>query len=293
MASEAPALVQDRAADSRRRLVTLDNRYLPPLLITSILLGAHLSYGILEAWYTTALAIGTAIGAELLMGRITYGKWPHPASAYISGISAGILVRSPLLWPYFLVSLVSITSKYVLRVRGRHIWNPTNFGVSAAAFLAPATVTVLSIQWGNALAPMIIIWVLGSVIVWRVGRAHISATYVASFLLFSWVTTLITGTPWSATVAPITGPMYQLFIFFMVTDPKTTVRAKFWQCVVVFLVAFVEMILRLNQILYAPFYALFIVGPIAMLIDIWSAGIRSQESGFRAGPGKEASGAQS
>jgi len=269
MAAEAPAVVPERSAESRRPLLTLDNRYLPPLLITSILLGAHLSYGILEAWYTTALAIGTAIGAELIMGRITYGKWPHPASAYISGISAGILVRSPLLWPYFLVSLVSITSKYVLRVKGRHIWNPTNFGVSAAAFLAPATVTVLSIQWGNVLAPMIIIWVLGSVIVWRVGRAHISATYVASFLFFSWVTSLITGTPWSATVAPITGPMYQLFIFFMVTDPKTTVRAKSGQCVVVFLVAFAEMILRLNQILYAPFYALFIVGPIAMLIDIW------------------------
>ena len=269
MAAEAPAVVPERTAESRRPLLTLDNRYLPPLLITSILLGAHLSYGILEAWYTTALAIGTAIGAELLIGRVTYGKWPHPASAYISGISAGILVRSPLLWPYFLVSLVSITSKYVLRVKGRHIWNPTNFGVSAAAFLAPATVTVLSIQWGNALAPMIIIWVLGSVIVWRVGRAHISATYVASFLFFSWVTSLITGTPWSATVAPITGPMYQLFIFFMVTDPKTTVRAKSWQCVVVLLVAFVEMILRLNQILYAPFYALFIVGPIAMMIDIW------------------------
>lgn len=268
MASEAPALVQERTADARRRFLTLDNRYLPPLLITGILLGAHLSYGILEAWYATALSIATAIGAELLMGRITYGKWPHPASAYISGISAGILVRSTQLWPYFLVSLVSITSKYVLRVKGRHIWNPTNFGVSAAAFLAPATITVLSIQWGNVLAPMIVIWVLGSVIVWRVGRAHISATYVVSFLLFSWVTSSITGIPWRATVAPITGPMYQLFIFFMVTDPKTTVRSRFWQCVVVVVIAFVEMILRLNEVLYAPFYALFIVGPIAMLIDL-------------------------
>jgi hypothetical protein len=272
MAADAPALVQERAAGSRRRLLTLDNRYLPPLLITSILLGAHLSYGILEAWYATALAIVTAIGAELVMGRLTYGKWPHPASAYISGISAGILVRSTQLWPYFLVSLISITSKYVLRVKGRHIWNPTNFGVSAAAFLAPTTVTVLSIQWGNVVAPMAIIWVLGSVIVWRVGRAHISATYVASFLLFSFVSSTITGIPWRATVAPITGPMYQLFIFFMVTDPKTTVRSKAWQCVVVVLVAFVELILRLNEILYAPFYALFIVGPIAMLIDIWREG---------------------
>jgi hypothetical protein len=276
MASEAPArpersrgaLVQERAAASRRRFLAIDNRYLPPLLITSILLGAHLSYGILEAWYATALAIVTAIGAELIMGRITYGTWPHPASAYISGISAGILVRSTQLWPYVLVSLVSITSKYVLRVDGRHIWNPTNFGVSAAAFLAPTTITVLSIQWGNVVAPMAIIWILGSVIVWRVGRAHISATYVASFLLFSSVSSSITGIPWLATVAPITGPMYQLFIFFMVTDPKTTVHSKLWQCVVVFVVAFVEMILRLNEVLYAPFYALFIVGPIAMLIDL-------------------------
>ena len=37
------------------------------------------------------------------MGTLTYGRWPHPASAYISGISVGILVRSPFLWPYALV----------------------------------------------------------------------------------------------------------------------------------------------------------------------------------------------
>ncbi|HEY1302184.1 MAG TPA: hypothetical protein VGF24_01460 [Vicinamibacterales bacterium] len=270
MPSDAQTLApQDRVAAGRRRFLTLDNRYLPPLLITSILLGAQLSFGILEGWERTGLAIATAIGAELVMGRITYGAWPNPASAYISGISAGILVRSPFLWPYFLTGLISITSKYVLRVKGRHLWNPTNFGVSTVVFLAPAAVTVLSIQWGNVVAPMAIIWVLGSVIVWRVGRAHISATYVASFLLFSFVRSAVTGTPWLAAVAPITGPMYQLFIFFMVTDPKTTVRSRLGQCVVVFLVAFVEMLLRLREILYAPFYALFIVGPIAMLTQIW------------------------
>jgi Na+-translocating ferredoxin:NAD+ oxidoreductase RnfD subunit len=63
--------------------------------------------------------------------------------------------------------------------------------------------------------------------------------------------------------------MYQLFIFFMITDPKTTVRSKAGQCVTVFVVALVEMLLRLGQVVYAPFYALFIVGPAAMLIEIW------------------------
>jgi hypothetical protein len=253
----------------RRRVFTLDNRYLPPLLITCILLAAHVSFGILEGWERTALAIATAIAAELVMGRLTYGAWPHPASAYISGISAGILVRSPFLWPYFFTSLISIASKYVLRFRGRHLWNPTNFGVSAVAFLAPATVAVLSVQWGNVVAPMAVIWVLGTVIVWRVGRFHISAAYVVSFVLFSFVRSVVTGTPWLANVAPITGPMYQLFTFFMVTDPKTTVRSKRGQILVVVLVAFVEMLLRLNEILYAPFYALFVVGPAALLVEQW------------------------
>lgn len=254
-------------ATAGRRFLTLDNRYLPPLLITCILLTAHLSFGILEGWERTGLAIVTAIGAELVMGRITHGRWPHPASAYISGISAGILIRSPFLWPYFFTSLISIVSKYVLRWRGQHLWNPTNFGVSAVVFLAPATVAVLSIQWGNIVAPMAVIWVLGTIITWRVGRLHISATYVASFLLFSFVRSAMTGTPWLANVAPITGPMYQLFTFFMVTDPKTTVRSRWGQCLVVFLVAFVELLLRLNEVVYAPFYALFIVGPVALLVE--------------------------
>ena len=243
------------------------NRYYPPLLITGILISAHLSFGILEGYSRTGTAILVAILAEIVMGRLTYGKWPHPASAYITGISVGILVRSPFLWAYVLCSLVSIATKYVFRFKDRHLWNPSNFGVSALLFLAPASASVLSIQWGNVIWPMVVIWILGAVIVWRVGRLHISATYVASFLLLSLVQSAVTGNPWLAIVAPITGPMYQLFIFFMVTDPKTTVRSKKGQMVVVFIVALVEMFLRLNEVVYAPFYALFLVGPAALLIE--------------------------
>jgi Na+-transporting NADH:ubiquinone oxidoreductase subunit NqrB len=246
---------------------TFDNRFLGPILITAILIAAHLSFGILEGYSRTGLAIAVAMGAELVLGRLTYGRFPHLASAYITGISVGILVRSPFLWPYALASLISILSKYVLRIRGRHLWNPSNFGVSAVLFLAPATVSLLSIQWGNTLWPMVVIWMLGAVIVWRVGRLHISAAYVAAFLLFSAVRSAVTGQPWLTSIAPITGPMYQLFIFFMVTDPKTTVRQGRAQVVVVVLVAFVEMVLRLAEVVYAPFYALFLVGPVAMFVE--------------------------
>jgi Na+-translocating ferredoxin:NAD+ oxidoreductase RnfD subunit len=249
--------------------LSLDNRYLAPAFITCILVAGHLSFGILESYQKTALAIGVSILVELALGRIFYRKWPHPASAYITGISVGILIRSPALWPYGLCSALSITSKYVLRVNGRHLWNPSNFGICAMLFLAGDTVASLSIQWGNYLWPMVVIWVLGSIIIWRLRRFHITATYVIAFFIFALLRSSLTGSPWQSEIAPITGPMYQLFIFFMITDPKTTVRSKVGQCIVVLAVASLETVLRLNEIVYAPYYALFVVGPIALLLEMW------------------------
>src|SRR5882724_12091550 len=252
-----------------KQFVSLDNRYIAPIFITCILLVGHLSFGILESYQRTLLAIVVSIATELVLGQIFFHKWVHPASAYISGISVGILLRSPAFWPYALCAAISIMSKYVLRIKGRHIWNPSNFGISAMLFLVPETVAPLSIQWGNYLLPMVVIWGLGSVIIWRLRRFHITGTYVASFIAFAFLRSWITGSPWQSEVAPITGPMYQLFIFFMITDPKTTVRSRTGRCVVAFLVALVEMILRLQQSIYAPYYALFIVGPTALLIEMW------------------------
>jgi hypothetical protein len=262
----------------RRALVAIDNRYLAPVLVTCVLLIGDLSYGILESYTLTALSIGTAIVSELALGRLVYGKWPHLASAYISGISVGMLVRSPFVWPFVVGSVLSILSKYVLRWHGRHLWNPSNFGLCALFFLAPATVAALSIQWGNEVWPMLEVWVLGGIILWRLRRLHICVTYVAAFVVLSAVRSELTGVPFLASLAPITGPMYQLFIFFMITDPRTTVRRRWGQLVVVVLVALVEMGLRLLGVVYAPLYALFLVGPPTLAFELWWDGAKPQRA---------------
>ncbi len=253
----------------RRRWLPIDDRYLAPLLITCILLGGQISFGLLESTSKTVLAIVVAILTDLILARLYTGRWPHLASSYISGISVGIIIRSPAVWPYALCSMISITSKHVIRVRGRHLWNPSNFGIGAMLFLAYDTVAGLSIQWGNNLWPMLVIWILGSLIIWRLGRLHITLTYVVSFVVLALLRSWVTGHPWQAEVAPITGPMYQLFVFFMITDPKTTVQPRWAQSVVAFAVALVEMILRLNEVVHAPYYALFLIGPAANLVEIW------------------------
>ena len=249
--------------------MTYDRRLTAPLLITLILLGAHWSYGVLRGYEAIALAVVAALGTEVALRRLLTGQSPQLASGYISGISISILVRSPVLWPYALGAVISIMSKHVLRVKGRHLWNPTNFGICALLFLAPFAVAPLSVQWGNDLWPMLVIWVVGLNAVRLAKRAHITVAYVVSFFAFAYVRTLITGSAFAAEIAPITGPMYQLFALFMITDPKTSVSSRRGAIGVACLVAFVEMLLRLAEVIYAPFYALFLVGPVALLVEMW------------------------
>lgn len=263
------AVAPTPSAPTSRKRFRYDRRFTAPLLITSILLAGHLSFGILESYEKSLLAIVASLVTEAILHRIFRGSWPHLASAYISGISVGILIRSPLFWPYALCSMISITSKYVLRYKGNHVWNPSNLGICAMLFLAPYAVAPLSVQWGNNLWAMLVIWLIGSVTIYRLRRFHICATYVVSFLLFAVLRSAITGHAVVTEIAPITGPMYQLFVFFMITDPKTTVSSRRGQIAVAFLVALVEFFFRLGESVYAPFYALFLVGPAALVLEKW------------------------
>lgn len=267
--SSQPDDVKAKPASAPSRFFSIKNRYLPRVLITLILLVGQFSFGLLESFKQTALAIGTAMLVELALGRLVYGKVPNLVSAYMTGISVGILARSPAYWPFALCSAISITSKYVIRWKDRHLWNPSNFAICVMLLLAPDVFSTLSIQWGNANEPMMLVWALGLLVIWRVKLLHITATYLISFVAFAALRVLITGHGFLAEVAPITGPMYQLFIFFMITDPKTTVSRKWAQCLVAFLVAAMEMVLRLAENIHAPYYALTIVGPIAFAIEIW------------------------
>jgi hypothetical protein len=289
--------------------------YWAPVLITFILAAAHFWYGVLEshtvpAWLAdltgglitsyppTAFAILAAIGAELILGRVTYGKWINPASAYVSGISAGILIKSPELWPFVFCALISIASKYALRLHGRHLWNPTNFGVTILLLLAPMHTASLSVQYGNVIWANVIIWTLGGLILWRIGKLHIPLTFAALYVPLALYRSWSTGNPWLTELAPLTGPMYQLFMCFMITDPKTVTLKKWSQCLVAGLVAVAEAAFRLapdgfrlpapgrgsflltippewlfipaDRLSYdAAFLALFTVGPAANVIEIW------------------------
>jgi Na+-translocating ferredoxin:NAD+ oxidoreductase RnfD subunit len=258
----------------------IDPRYLIAFLITLVLVAAQLRYHMVGGYDRLVLALGVCLATEAVLSWFDRGKVVNLLSAYISGISLTLLVKPQggALWPFVLGGFLAISSKYVLRYRGNHLWNPTNFAVSALLLAAPERVSVLSHQFGNDVATNLVIWVFGLAIAARVGVLHITLTYVASFLLLNSVRASVLGQPLLPEIAPITGPMYQLFIFFMITDPRTVVRGRRQQIVVAVLIALMETLIRFasdngwplpTAFNAAPaFFALATVGPVAKWLDL-------------------------
>ena len=262
------------------RASRIDPRYLIAFLITLVLIAAQLRYHMLGSYDRLVAALGVCVATEALLSWFDRGKVINLLSAYISGISLTLLVKPQggLLWPFALGGFLAISSKYVLRYRDNHLWNPTNFAVAALLLLAPDRVSVLSHQFGNDLTTNLVIWIFGLIIAARVGVLHITLTYVASFLLLNSARAMVLGQPVLPEIAPITGPMYQLFVFFMITDPRTIVRGRQGQIVVAVLIALMETLIRFasdrgwplpTAFNAAPaFLALALVGPVAKWLDL-------------------------
>ena len=260
----------------------IDPRWFSSSLLTLILVIGQWKFQILgDSYVPWMISLGSAVLTELVLFRLHTGRTPNLLSAYISGNSVAILAKpaGSILWPFWVAGVLSILSKYVLQYRGKHLWNPTNFSICLLLLVAGERVSILGHQWGNAPVMVAIIWAVGSLTVWRARVWHLTLCYLVAFVVLAWVRSAITGEPLAGELGPVTGPMYQLFMFFMVTDPKTIVAGRRKQIAVVLIVALVECLIRLSVdfdwlhgdhplATSPPMFALFMVGPLAYWLDL-------------------------
>ena len=263
-----------------QRAAKIDPRYLIAFLITLVLVVGQLRYHLLGGYERLVIALGVCTTTEALLSWFDRGKVVNLLSAYISGISLTLLIKPQggALWPFVIGGFIAIASKYVLRYRENHLWNPTNFAIAALLLAAPDRISVLSHQFGNDVTTNLVIWIFGLIIAARVGVLHITLTYVISFLLLNTARATLLGQQVVPEIAPITGPMYQLFVFFMITDPRTVVRGRNKQIAIAVLIAITETLIRFAAdegwplpigVTAAPaFYALATIGPVAKLLDL-------------------------
>jgi enediyne biosynthesis protein E5 len=245
----------------------------------------HTVFGFEQSWAQPLIALATAYGMELLLELVDAWASRRPLrfaggvqklvdfllSAHITGLAVAMLLyANEQLGPIAFATAVAIGSKAIFRVavetRARHIFNPSNFGI---------TVTLLLFPWVGIAPPYhftenlsgVEDWILPSVIVITgtflnarfTHRLPLIAAWVGGFMAQALVRSLVLDAPIAATLMPMTGVAFVLYTFYMVTDPATTPSEPRAQAAFGLAVAAAYGLLMISHVVFGLFFALTLV----------------------------------
>jgi Na+-transporting NADH:ubiquinone oxidoreductase subunit NqrB len=215
----------------------------------------------------SALAITSALAAQAACSRWFGLPRIDLRSALITGLSLSLLLRADEPWLPAVAGIVAIASKFVLRIDGKHIWNPAGFAI-VALLLTSGGVWISPGQWGAS------VW-FGSLVAFLailVLRAS-QRSDVALFFLGSHAALLVARALWLGD--PLAIPLHQLqsgslliFAFFMISDPRTTPDSLLGRLVfaaaVALLAHYLAFFMQMRPALYVALIAL---SPVTPLLD--------------------------
>jgi hypothetical protein len=199
------------------------------------------------------IAVGTCAVLEIGIAFRTQRAIMWPASALLTGNGVAFVLRVPGTvhgdwwstngwWIFAGTAAVSLLSKYLIKWRGNHVFNPSNFGlVLCFLILGKERAEPLDFWWG----PMSAWMALALAIIVAGGFAILLRLRLIGLALAFWVTfaagmAVIAGGGHDMTarwhLGPVTGryfwwvlitsPEVLVFMFFMITDPKTTPKGR-------------------------------------------------------------------
>jgi Na+-transporting NADH:ubiquinone oxidoreductase subunit NqrB len=144
-----------------------------------------------------------------------------PRSALISGLSLCLLLRTNDPALAILAAAGAIASKFLLRIRGKHIFNPTNFAL-VAMMLFTGQVWVSPGQWGSVAVFAFLLASAGGLVVNRAARGDVTWAFLACYVALVFGRSLWLGEPLAIPLHRLQNGALVLFSFFMISDPKTT-----------------------------------------------------------------------
>ena|SRR2546426_1776854 len=199
---------------------------LDPRMYQIAVLAGLLAYGMARLHFEiqapqAIVTLATALLTQYACTRLWKLPVYDPRSAAISGLSLCLLLRTNHLSLAFLAAVITVASKFVLHWNGKHIFNPTNFGL-VAMMLATGQVWVSPGQWGNAAFFGFLMACLGGLVVNRASRSDVTYAFLASHLTLLFGYALWLGQPLAIPLHRLENGAFLLFTFFMISDPRTT-----------------------------------------------------------------------
>ncbi len=243
-----------------------------PRVLQIAFLSAFLATGV--AWlgfelplWQPPLIIATALGTQWAMTYLTGAPPSGYRSPLISSLGLSLLLRTDVPWIPVLAAFVAIASKFIIRFRGKHIFNPTNFGLAVAMLVTPRAWCSPS-QWGDNAALIAWLAILGLAVAHRAFRSDISLAFLGSWLLLKASRVVYLGQRLPVLVHQLSAGSLILFAFFMISDPKTTPDSRLGRVLYAMIVASFAFywqhgLWKQNGLIWS----LFLLSPLVPLID--------------------------
>lgn len=218
MASSHPT---PQSAPSRR----IDPRPYQVAVLASLLAYGGLALDFEVDAPRVVILLTTALTCQWLCTRLWRLPRFDPRSALISGLSLCLLLRTGSWWVAVLGATVTIASKFLLRTGGRHIWNPTNFGL-VCLLLLPVEAWVSPGQWGSWAYFATLLVGLGSLVVMRAERSDVTWAFLGAWSAVLFGRALWLGDPLEIPWHQMHSGGLLIFAFLMISDPKTTPSSR-------------------------------------------------------------------
>jgi len=209
----------------------------------------------------------TAQAVQYLGTRLAGLPRFDPLSALITSLSLTLLLRTDLLALAVAAAAIAIGSKFLVRVRGKHVFNPANVALVSLMLLSDRA-WVSSGQWGSATIGAFALACLGFLVLTRAKRAETSIAFLVCYAALLFGRALWLGDPVSIPTHQLQNGALLIFAFFMISDPKTTPDAAAGRVAYAAIVAAVAFTI---QFLFyqpnGPILALILCAPFVPVID--------------------------
>ena len=234
-------------------------------------LGALLAFGLSRRAFEVeaidiAAIFATAIFTQWAMSTVFAIKF-EPKSALITSLSLSLLLRADGLWPLAAAAFIAIVSKFLIRINGKHVFNPANIGIVSAVALSGAAWTTPG-QWGAAMWLAAIIACVGCFVTQRSSRLDVPLSFMGIYAALIFARALWLGDPFSIPLLRLQNGALILFAFFMISDPKTTPDGFWPRTLFIAAAALLSYVLTYHFFVAdGPFYALAILCAMRPLIE--------------------------
>jgi len=215
----------------------------------------------------SALAIASALATQIVCSRCFGLPQIDLRSPLITGLSLSLLLRADEPWLPAIAGVIAIASKFLLRIDGKHIWNPAGFAI-VVLLLTSHGVWISPGQWGTSLWLGALLVFLAIVVLRAAQRADIALFFLASHAALLFARAYWLGDPLAIPLHQMQSGSLLIFAFFMISDPRTTPDSRLGRLLFAFAVALLAHYLAFfMQMRPALYFALIALSPLTVLLD--------------------------